>query len=107
MPWRPGDAERGVAGKVVLVAGGNSGIGRGIVHHFAREGARVAFAGRDAVKGASVEEEVRATGGSAPFFPCDLADESAVRDLMATLSDWGRLDIVVNNAGVGARRSGV
>jgi NAD(P)-dependent dehydrogenase (short-subunit alcohol dehydrogenase family) len=94
-------------GKVVLVTGGNSGIGRGIVHHFASEGARVAFVGRKTEKGAAVEAEVRAMGGTATFFPCDLADETAVRELMADVSAWGRLDVVVNNAGVGARRSGV
>lgn len=94
-------------GKVVLVTGGNSGIGRGIVHHFAKKGARVAFVGRDRVKGAAVEQEVLAKGGSATYFQCDLSDETAVRALMNALSSWGRLDIVVNNAGVGARRSGV
>jgi NAD(P)-dependent dehydrogenase (short-subunit alcohol dehydrogenase family) len=67
----------------------------------------VALVGRDAVKGAAAEAEIRATGANASFFPCDLADESAVRGLMADLSAWGRLDVVVNNAGVGARRSGV
>ena len=94
-------------GKVVLVTGGNSGIGRGIVHRFAREGARVAFAGRNADKGAAVEAEVAAMGGRAAFFACDLSDESQVRELTAKLSDWGRLDVAVNNAGVGARRSGI
>ena len=93
--------------KVVLVTGGNSGIGRGIVHHFAREGARVALAGRNAEKGAAVEAEVAAMGGRASFFPCDLSDESAVQALIADLAGWGGLHIVVNNAGVGARRSGI
>lgn len=93
--------------RVVLVTGGNSGIGRGIVAHFVREGARVAFAGRDTAKGAAVEAEAADAGGSATFFPCDLSDEASVRALIAALSGWGRLDVVVNNAGVGARRSGV
>lgn len=93
--------------RIVLVTGGNSGIGRGIVHHFAREGARVALAGRNAEKGAAVEAEVAATGGRAAFFPCDVADEASVRDLVARVSDWGGLHILVNNAGVGARRSGI
>lgn len=93
--------------KVVLVTGGNSGIGRGIVHRFIREGARVAFAGRDRVKAERVEAEAAGLGGQATFFPCDLADEQAVKQLIAEVAAWGRLDVVVNNAGVGARRSGI
>jgi len=93
--------------KVVLVTGGNSGIGRGIAHWFANEGARVAIAGRNAEKGAAVETEIASEGGVATFFACDLSHEPGVRDLMADLATWGRLDVVVNNAGVGARRSGV
>lgn len=93
--------------KIVLVTGGNSGIGRGIVHHFAREGARVAFAARNTGKGKAVEAEVAALGGQAEFFACDLADDAAVRDLVVRVADRGGLHILVNNAGVGARRSGI
>jgi NAD(P)-dependent dehydrogenase (short-subunit alcohol dehydrogenase family) len=93
--------------KVVLVTGGNSGIGRGIVHHFAREGAHVALAGRNVEKGAAVEAEVATMGGRASFFPCDVADEDAVRKLVADVASLGGLHILVNNAGVGARRSGI
>lgn len=95
-------------GKVVLVTGGNSGIGRGIAHHFAREGARVMIAGRNAEKGATVEAEIAAAGGTARFFQCDLADEGAVRKLVADVSGiGGGLHVLVNNAGVGGRRSGI
>lgn len=93
--------------KVVLVTGGNSGIGRGIVHHFAREGARVALAGRNSEKGAAVEAEVAAMDGRASFFACDLSDEHAVKALIARIAEWGALHVLVNNAGVGARRSGI
>ena len=93
--------------KVVLVTGGNSGIGRGIVHHFAREGARVALVGRNAEKGAAVETEVAAMGGRASFIQCDLSDESSVKGLMGDVAERGDLHILVNNAGVGARRSGI
>jgi NAD(P)-dependent dehydrogenase (short-subunit alcohol dehydrogenase family) len=93
--------------KVVLVTGGNSGIGRGIVHYFVREGARVAFTGRDPAKGAAVEAEVRAMGGNASFFACDLAVEAEVAKLIDEVAKWGRLDVLVNNAGVGSRRSGI
>lgn len=93
--------------RIVLVTGGNSGIGRGIVHRFVEEGARVAFAGRNQDKGARVEAEAAALGGSATFFPCDLADEAEVRDLISKVAGWGGLHVVVNNAGVGSRRSGI
>lgn len=93
--------------KVVLVTGGNSGIGRGIVHHLAREGAQVALVGRNAEKGAAVEAEVAEMGGYARFFQCDVSDESAVRSLVEKVTDLGGLHILVNNAGVGARRSGI
>jgi NAD(P)-dependent dehydrogenase (short-subunit alcohol dehydrogenase family) len=94
--------------KVVLVTGGNSGIGRGIVREAIKEGARVAFAGRDAAKGADTLAEMQSGGAEVAFFPGDLSveaeAEALVRDAEAR---FGRIDVVVNNAGVGARRSGV
>ncbi|MER9242629.1 SDR family NAD(P)-dependent oxidoreductase [Mesorhizobium sp. M0633] len=94
-------------GKDVLVTGGNSGIGRGIVQYFLKEGARVAFAGRDREKGRAVEAEAKAIEGEARFFPCDLSEEHQVEDLIGQIGQWGRLSVVVNNAGAGSRRSGV
>jgi NAD(P)-dependent dehydrogenase (short-subunit alcohol dehydrogenase family) len=94
-------------GKDVLVTGGNSGIGRGIVHHFLKQGARVAFAGRDPEKGRAVEAEAKALNGEARFFACDLSQEDDVAELIGRVGEWGRLRVVVNNAGLGSRRSGV
>ena len=94
--------------KVIVVTGGNSGIGRGIAVCAAQEGARVAIFGRDPDKGADTLAEIRGAGGEAAFFPGDLSVEAEVRSLVdAVLERFGRLDVVVNNAGVGARRSGV
>jgi len=94
--------------KVVLVTGGNSGIGRGIVRCAAGEGARVAIAGRDPEKGADTLEEIRRDGGEAAFFAGDLSREVDARDLVEqACARFGRLDVVVNNAGVGSRRCGV
>lgn len=94
--------------KVVLVTGGNSGIGRGIVRCAAAEGARVAIAGRDPEKGADTLAEIRRAGGEAEFFPGDLSREADARTLVEEAGErFGRLDVVVNNAGVGSRRCGV
>jgi NAD(P)-dependent dehydrogenase (short-subunit alcohol dehydrogenase family) len=96
------------SGKTVLVTGGNSGIGRGIVHRFVAEGAEVAIAGRDPAKGARVCAEVGEAGGGARFFEVDLARESAVEKLIQSVErQFGKLDVVVNNAGVGSRRSAI
>jgi NAD(P)-dependent dehydrogenase (short-subunit alcohol dehydrogenase family) len=94
--------------KVALVTGGNSGIGRGIALRFAREGAGVVIAGRDPAKGAVVLAELEAMGCDAAFFAIDFADEAAVQALIGeTEVRFGRLDLVVNNAGLGSRRGGV
>ena len=95
-------------GKVALITGGNSGIGRGIVHRFVDEGARVAFVGRDERKGAAVVDEVKRRGGQGAFFACDLSQEEAVAALVDDVErQFGGIDIVVNNAGLGAVRGGV
>ncbi|WP_119390138.1 SDR family NAD(P)-dependent oxidoreductase [Taklimakanibacter lacteus] len=94
--------------KVALVTGGNSGIGRGIVHKLAAEGASVALVGRDREKGTAVEAELAAAGWTGRFFQCDLAQETAVQALVSeVVAHFGRLDVVVNNAGLGSLRAGI
>ncbi len=94
--------------KVVLVTGGNSGIGRGIVHRLIGEGAVVPFVGRNTTKGANVEAEIAEQGGEGAFYAVELANEAKVREMIDQVVDrFGRLDVVVNNAGVGGRRADV
>jgi NAD(P)-dependent dehydrogenase (short-subunit alcohol dehydrogenase family) len=95
-------------GRVALITGGNSGIGRGIVHRFVDEGARVAFVGRDEAKGAAVAGEVERRGGEGRFYAADLAREDVVAALVDDVArNFGGIDVVVNCAGLGAIRGGV
>lgn len=95
------------SGKTVLITGGNSGIGRGIVHFFVTAGASVLFTARDAEKARQVERETADMGIPARFLVCDLRLEPEVKRLMDDVSALGGLDVLVNNAGIGSRRSGV
>jgi NAD(P)-dependent dehydrogenase (short-subunit alcohol dehydrogenase family) len=92
-----------LAGKVALVTGATSGLGEAIARGYAREGAAVVLCGRRPAEGAAVVEAIRADGGRAEFIACDVADAEQVRALVAqTVAAFGRLDLAVNNAGIGA-----
>ncbi|MBI5279764.1 MAG: SDR family oxidoreductase [Burkholderiales bacterium] len=88
------------AGKVVLVTGGGSGIGRCTAHELASLGAHVVLIGRKLDKLHDVAGEIVADGGRASFHACDIRQEDAVRDVVqAIVVAQGRLDGLVNNAG--------
>jgi|SRR5579871_2343497 len=94
--------------RIVLVTGGNSGIGRAIALRAAAEGARVAITGRNPAKGASVLDELEAAGAEAAFIAASLEEESeAVKLIDAVAARFGGLDVVVNNAGSSTRYSGI
>jgi NAD(P)-dependent dehydrogenase (short-subunit alcohol dehydrogenase family) len=87
--------------KVAIVTGASSGIGIGIAEVFAEEGAAVVCVARRQAEGAAVAEAVRSRGGNALFVACDVADERQVdRAVQETLERYGRIDVLVNNAGV-------
>ena len=89
-----------LAGRVVLITGGASGIGAAFVRAFATQGARVAFLDIDASAGEALVRDVAATFGSAPLFvPCDLLDIEALRAAMARVhGSLGDAAVLVNNA---------
>jgi NAD(P)-dependent dehydrogenase (short-subunit alcohol dehydrogenase family) len=86
--------------KVAIVTGGGTGIGAAIARTFAREGARVAITGRRKERLDEVTDEIAAAGGHALGVPGSVTDEADVqRAVQATLATFGRIDVLVNNAG--------
>ncbi len=90
-----------VKGKVAVVTGGTSGIGREIAKTFARNGMKVVLAGRNKERGAKVAEAIRSEGGEAMFVRADVRKEEDVKNLVdAAVKKYGKLHVMVNNAGV-------
>jgi NAD(P)-dependent dehydrogenase (short-subunit alcohol dehydrogenase family) len=85
-------------GKVVIITGANRGIGAAAAREFARAGARVALLARNA---AQAQEVAAGIGDAAIALPCDVSDWAAVDAACRAVQDrWGRIDVMVNNAGV-------
>ena len=92
---------RSIEGRVAIVTGAASGMGRATAHLFADEGARVAVVDLNADGVALVAKEISEAGGDALALALDVSEAAAVRDAVASLVErFGALDILVNNAGV-------
>ena len=93
-------------GKVALITGGGSGIGEASAKLFAEEGATVAIADLNAQGAERVAGEIRDAGGSAMATTVDVTDnDSCAVTVDAVVDEFGRVDVLVNSAGVGSRRA--
>ena len=87
--------------KIVLITGGTSGIGLGCTERFAEEGATVIMTSRSEERGKAIEKELQAKNYHVVFLPCDVSDRTSVEQLKKQVEgQFGRLDILMNNAGV-------
>jgi len=89
-----------LAGRVALVTGASRGLGRAVALLFAREGAHVVAVGRTQGALEELDDEIKATGGQATLCPLDLLKPDAIDGMAVAIAErWGKLDILVGNAG--------
>ena len=88
-------------GKVAVVTGAGRGIGRAIAFALANCGAEVILAARTAEQIQAVAEQITKNGGQARAIPTDVSEEAGIRDLFGQVGKSGRLDLLVNCAGIG------
>ncbi len=90
-----------LSGRVALVTGGGSGLGRAMAEGLAGAGAKVVLVGRDRERLEAARADIEAQGGAAASAPCDLLDRGAIRPLIEGVeTEHGPIDILVNNAGI-------
>lgn len=90
-----------IAGKVVIITGATSGVGRGVAEELARRGAHVVATGRRQEEGAALEKSVRESGGELLFVQADVTSEADCERVAEAANDtYGRIDVLVCNAGI-------
>lgn len=95
-------------GKVAIITGAGTGIGRAAATLFSREGATVVAAELNEDSGRSIVDEIKSTGGRASFVKTDVSESESVKSMIAqTATDYGRLDVLYNNAGGSSPHDGV
>ncbi|MBE7085350.1 MAG: SDR family oxidoreductase [Clostridiales bacterium] len=88
-------------GKVAIITGGNSGVGAATAQLFAKEGAKVVITARRVPQLEEIATKIREAGGEVLAVPCDVSKVEAVEEMVKTVVDtYGRIDVLVNNAGV-------
>jgi len=89
-----------LAHKVSVITGAGAGMGYAAAHMFAREGSAIAVVDVDETTGNAAAESVRASGGDAEFFHCDITEPASVEAMMTgVVQRFGKLDVLYNNAG--------
>ncbi|MDA0808712.1 MAG: SDR family NAD(P)-dependent oxidoreductase [Planctomycetota bacterium] len=100
------DAQQPLAGQVAIITGGGRGIGRAIAIAYAEAGARVCVTARTSAEIDKVAAEIAEVGGRSFAVTCDVSDRSSVESMVErTVDEFGRLDILMNNAGGGLERT--
>jgi 2-deoxy-D-gluconate 3-dehydrogenase len=94
-----------LSGRVAIVTGGNGGLGLGMARGLARAGAAIAVAARDASKGHKAVEALNAPGLLCRFYPLQVSAKSSCATMVErVIGDFGRCDILINNAGMNIRK---
>ena len=94
-----------LSGRVAVVTGGNGGIGLGMARGLAAAGAKIIVAARDPVKSEAALRALSELGADCTFIALDAADENSCRAMIGAAVDrFGRLDILINNAGMSIRK---
>lgn len=92
---------KNIEGKVVLITGGSTGIGAEVARLLSERGAKVAIAARRKDKLDAVVDAITSAGGTARAYQLDVTDKRQVESVVAaTVADFGRLDVLINNAGL-------
>jgi 3-oxoacyl-[acyl-carrier protein] reductase len=95
-------------GKVAIITGAGSGIGRAAAMLFAREGARVTVVDREAEAGQATADAIRSEAGEAMFVEADVADAASAEAMVRrTTGEWDRVDILYSNAGISMNATSV